>query len=441
MGAGETPQHDVAIVGASLAGCAAATLLARRGLRVALIERSADPGAYKTACTHYLQPSATPTLRRLGLDATIEAAGGVRNALDLWTRYGWARHPGHDELPHGYSIRRERLDPLVRALAVSTPGVELLAGQRAGALVRADRRIAGVRVAGRDGEERELRARLVVAADGRGSTLAKLAGAPTRAWANRRFTYFAYFRELPLASAETAQMWLRDPEAAYAFPNDDGLTLVSYWALKRDRAEFAEDVETAVRARFATLPDAPDLRRATRVSPWIGRLDMPNLYRPAVHDGMALIGDAAQAADPIWGVGCGWALQSAEWLADGVGPALAHDGDLSAGLAAYARRRRRALALHLLAICDYSSGRRFRAPERLLFAAAARDGRTARHIHAYAGRLIPVQRLVAPPALARAALALAGGRAPAPPRPDPPASPGEEPTRTPAARRPASGAR
>jgi hypothetical protein len=27
------------------------------------------------------------------------------------------------------------------------------------------------------------------------------------------------------------------------------------------------------------------------------------------------VGDAAIAADPMWGVGCGWAFQSGEWLA------------------------------------------------------------------------------------------------------------------------------
>lgn len=45
---------DVAVVGASIGGCAAATLLARRGLRVALIERHHDPNCYKQNCTHYI---------------------------------------------------------------------------------------------------------------------------------------------------------------------------------------------------------------------------------------------------------------------------------------------------------------------------------------------------------------------------------------------------
>ena len=44
---------DVAIVGGSLAGCAAATLFARRGARVALIEKAPSMDHYKVVCTHF----------------------------------------------------------------------------------------------------------------------------------------------------------------------------------------------------------------------------------------------------------------------------------------------------------------------------------------------------------------------------------------------------
>ena len=44
-------------------------------------------------CTHFIQPSATPVIERLGLAPLIEEAGGVRNSLDTWTRWGWIRVP------------------------------------------------------------------------------------------------------------------------------------------------------------------------------------------------------------------------------------------------------------------------------------------------------------------------------------------------------------
>jgi menaquinone-9 beta-reductase len=403
-----TQEHDVAIVGASLAGCAAATHLARHGLKVALIERSTDLAAYKTTCTHYIQPSGVPAMRRLGVDALIEEAGGIRNSLKLWTRYGWSQPPD-EEVPHGYNIRRERLDPMVRALAVGTPGVELLGGHRALGVVRHGGRITGVRTAGRDGGEREIGARLVVAADGRDSHMAKRARVPGLRLPNRRFAYWAYFRDLPLKTGSTAQLWFLDPRVAYAFPEDEGLTLVAFWGMKKELADFKADVDAAVRARFAELPDAPDLEAGERVSPWLGKLDMPNVSRRPVHRGMALIGDAAEANDPLWGVGCGWAFQSAEWLADAVGPALQAGGDLGGALRSYARRHRRETLLHHVMMCDYSTGRRFLPPEKLMFAAASRDPRTSGHVHRFAGRIMPVHSFVSPRAIARAGLAVARG--------------------------------
>src|SRR5512135_3097572 len=60
--------YDVVIVGAGLAGCTAAILFGRQGLRVAVVEAHRNAATFKRACTHYIQPSALPTLRRLGLD-------------------------------------------------------------------------------------------------------------------------------------------------------------------------------------------------------------------------------------------------------------------------------------------------------------------------------------------------------------------------------------
>ena len=93
---------------------------------------------------------------------------------------------------------------------------------------------------------------------------------------------------------------------------------------RRDRLEaFKAAPESEFARVFANLPEAPALEGSERVSPLIGKLDMPNAHRPAAAAGVAFTGDAAMAADPMWAVGCGWALQSAEWLADHAGPARA----------------------------------------------------------------------------------------------------------------------
>ena len=96
-------RYDVAIVGGSLAGSAAATFFGRAGLKVALLERHPDPKTYKRLCTTLIQASAVPTIRRLGLDGPIEAAGGLRTGAAMWTRWGWIRDTLGTEF--GYDIR------------------------------------------------------------------------------------------------------------------------------------------------------------------------------------------------------------------------------------------------------------------------------------------------------------------------------------------------
>jgi 2-polyprenyl-6-methoxyphenol hydroxylase-like FAD-dependent oxidoreductase len=105
----------------------------------------------------------------------------------------------------------------------------------------------------------------------------------------------------------------------------------------------------------------------------MGMIEYPNLQRSVSKPGLALIGDAALSSDPLWGVGCGWALQSAEWLAGSVGRAWTSPSDLDRGLSAYAKRHRSQLAGHQFLIGDFSNGRPFNFIERLMFSAAARD--------------------------------------------------------------------
>src|SRR3954471_8506155 len=85
--------YDAVVVGASLAGCSTAMLLARRGARVALVERSPDPEAFKRVCGHFIQSSAVPTLERLGLLDRMEEAGAARSRIRLWTRWGLMETP------------------------------------------------------------------------------------------------------------------------------------------------------------------------------------------------------------------------------------------------------------------------------------------------------------------------------------------------------------
>lgn len=367
--------HDVVIVGASLAGCTAAILLGRAGLRVAVVEQRPDPAAFKRICGHFIQSSAVPTLERLGLLGPIEEAGGVRSRLRMWTRWGMIEPPSPNVVAPAVNLRRERLDPLVRGVASRERGVEMILGQRVTGLIHADDVFAGVRVRNRHGDELSLRACLVVGADGRNSTIAKLAGVRTKVSRHGRFSFAAYFDGPPPAGAPDGTIWMLDPQWVAAFPTDSGEVMYGCMPTKDRLSEFRRDPDAALRAFVADVPDAPPIMQARQVAPTLGKIEMPNVQRAPVAPGLALVGDAALASDPLFGVGCGWAFQSAEWLADAVASSLGGDELLRDGLARYRRRFRKRLNGHAALIHDYATGRRFNVPERMLFSAAAYDPR------------------------------------------------------------------
>jgi flavin-dependent dehydrogenase len=397
----ENTDFDVAIVGASIAGCTAATFLGRQGARVALVESHGDPEAYKVMCTHVFQASGSPTIRRLGIWDDLLRAGARESGVNIWSRYGWVS-PSHaytakiDGYGPGLNVRREKLDPILRRMAAETDGVELMMGQTATSLLREGGRVAGVAVRSRGGEERELRARLVVGADGRGSAVAKMAGRKTKTQPNNRFVYMAYYRDMPLLTGDSPQLWFLDPDMAYAFPTDDDLTMLACVPHKDRIPEFKADPEAAMARMYERVPDGPRLDPGKRVSKVLGKLDAPNERRAPSGDGLALVGDAALASDPLWGVGIGWAFQTGEWLAQEAGPALGDEAELDRALRRYARRHRKELSGHDRACTRYSKGRKFDPVERLFFRAAARDDELAGRFALFGERWIRPQQLLTP---------------------------------------------
>lgn len=395
-------RYDVAIVGASIAGCTAARLFAQCGASVALIERKPDPDAYKTVCTHFVQPCATPTIERLGLAPLLDRRGAIHNSFDLWTRHGgWLVASDGD--PYGYSITRRSLDPMLRRLAAETPGVDLLGGWAATGLRGGDRP-GGVTIEDTDGSTHEIDARLVVAADGRDSGMARLANVPARVRPNSRFFYWSYWSGLE-PGVTRSRTWILEPDVAYTFPMEDGLTVVMVGPHHDRAGDFRADREGSYMRLVRSLPDAPDLSSSTRESKLIGKLELSNAIRPAARPGIAFVGDAALCGDPFWGIGCGWAFQSAEWLVEQTADAVLEDGaGLDRALERYRRTHLRRLMTHHLQISDFSSGRPLNLAERFYYRAGARNPEVFRAIESVAAREASPLSMLNPRNLMRAAL-------------------------------------
>ncbi len=386
--------YDAVVVGGSLAGCATAILLGGEGLRVAVVEKQPDPAAFKRMCSHFIQASSVPTLERLGLLEPIVEAGGVRSRIRAWTPWGTI-DPPPERCGYAVNIRRELLDPMCREAAAATPGVDLYLGRAATGLLHEGEGVSGVTVRSPDGEERTLRAPLVIGADGRDSQVAKMAEVGEKTHPHGRFAYGSYFEGPPIEGSPDGKIWFADPNWAAAFPTDSDLTFYAAMPTKDMLPEFKRDPEGALLSFMAALPEPPPIMESRRVEDVVGKIDMTNRVRGPVAPGLALVGDAALATDPLFGVGCGWAFQTGEWLADSVAPALRGEESLDRGLKRYRRLHKRRLGGHAFMIHDYATGRPVSGPEKLLFKAAARDPKLASRFDAFATRRVGPARMLA----------------------------------------------
>jgi 2-polyprenyl-6-methoxyphenol hydroxylase-like FAD-dependent oxidoreductase len=342
-------------------------------------------------------------MQRLGVDRRIEAAGGVPSTVDFWTPYGWINddRAGERSGRTGYNIRRSVLDPMMRTLAAETPGVTLLLGHKVVGVIKEAGRVVGVTARTRDGAEVELRGDLVVGADGRDSAVAKQAGVTGKQTPHGRVGYMAHYTGVKRDTTSNAQMWVDGVGVSYIFATDSDLTLLTSMRPKSELGAIKADPEHFLRHAYDDLPRPPDLSTAERVSDVIGVVNYPGHSRPPVTPGLALIGDAAMSVDYMWGVGCGWAMQTAEWLADATAPSLVNGSGVDRGMASYARRHKRSLGPHYAMMANYATGRPFNAAERALYASATVDDTVARVFGEIGARVTTPLALLRPDLIAR----------------------------------------
>jgi len=199
-------------------------------------------------------------------------------------------------------------------------------------------------------------------------------------------------------------IWFREPHWIYAFPNDDNVTVLCSYIHKSLLPEFKRDFKTAFRALYDGLPGGPQFDGVEQITETRGMLEIPNISRQPGHPGLALVGDAALAVDPMWGTGISFAVKSAEWLVDCTSAAL-REGNaerIDNALREYTRVHRANLGGHAFQIADYSTGRGLNPIEKQFFKAAVVDQATARHFADFEGRTISLGEFLSPRAIARA---------------------------------------
>lgn len=302
------------IAGGGPAGLMLGYLLARAGVQVTVLEKHDD--FLRDFRGDTIHPSTLTVLDDLGLledflalphqeipELTGEVYGQLVTIADF--RHLPAARPFLVLVPQW-----DFLD-FIADRARRLPGFTLLMGTRAAAVIEEDGNVAGVRVEGKEGGY-AIRADLVVAADGRHTTLRASAG---------------------LASVDLGApidvLWFRLPRDAVAHPSRTGgvvqpgamlvtLNRDTYWQCafvipKGSLAALQREGIEAFRARVArTAPFlAPEV---AAIASWadvkllsVQIAEMPRWWR----EGLLCIGDAAHAMSPVGGVGINLAIQDA----------------------------------------------------------------------------------------------------------------------------------
>lgn len=307
---------DVIVVGARCAGAPLATMLARDGFRVCLIDKDRFPS--DTLSTHGIQPAGIQVLERIGvLDALLKLAPPI---LRLRMVFDDAAASAADVVAitgaPGLSVRRITLDEIL-VNAAAAAGAEIRTQTTVTGLVTNGDRVAGVTTA-----SGELRAPLVVGADGVRSAVAKMVGAeeynPT---SNGRVFMWAYFD----ADPTDGEMWIGKlgDHTYLGMPTDGGLTLIGVCPSIERRAEIRAHRESVYEAGLRAWPELhAGVTGARRDGPVRTMANLHGFFRASAGPGWALVGDAGHFKDPTPGQGIADALRQAEHLAAAIKRAL-----------------------------------------------------------------------------------------------------------------------
>jgi flavin-dependent dehydrogenase len=322
---------DVVIVGAGPAGAVAATVLARAGARVRLLDRAAFPR--DKLCGDTVNPGALAALGQLGLASRLEKCALHVDGMRVTGPTGVAVEGRYPHGLFGLALKRRDLDWILIEEAIAA-GVQFdpeVVVHRAVIRESEGRAlVAGVAVRAK-GPARELRAAVTIGADGRRSILAFGLGLAHHPAHPRRWAIGAYYENVDGMSS-LGEMHVRRGRYIGLAPLPGGLTNVclvkpfegAVAGLSQTRStdplfarllteELAADRWLCGRFSAARMVVRPVVLGPLAVD--VAREDVPGLF---------LAGDAAGFIDPITGDGLRFAIRGGALAAAAALDAITH---------------------------------------------------------------------------------------------------------------------
>jgi flavin-dependent dehydrogenase len=313
--------RDVIVIGGGPAGSTAATLLARKGMSVLLLEREKFP---RFQIGESLLPYNNDLFDRLGIHEQLRTG-------DFFPKYGASFVTGDGKF--AYTFRFDRLLPeqyhsafqvkravfdeiLLRNATASGVDVREETGVTSVDLSDAARAV----VTTGSGERHECR--FVIDASGHGSLLGNRVGKKVDVESLKKVAFFAHYRGVPRPEGRDAgntvvvvlqNAWL------WMIPVDAELMSVGL-VVDRDHAvNCGLTPEDLLKRTIASTPWVEErMRGAERITQVYARRDFSFLMKRVVGKNYALVGDAAGFIDPIFSTGVFIAMKSADFAATAV---------------------------------------------------------------------------------------------------------------------------
>jgi len=329
--------HDAIVVGGGPAGATTATLLARHGRDVLLLERESFPRYH---VGESLMPHTWFTFERLGVLDWLERSGSPRkHSVQFVSTSGKVSQPFYffKTIKHDWAstwqIRRSDFDKMMLENAAEA-GADVRQGVAVREVLREGERVVGVRAEAAGGGSTIHHAKVVVDATGRDALVAGKLGWKQRDPSLNKIAIFTYFkgalRDPGLDEGATTVAYIPDKGWFWYIPLVDdtvGVGVVAehdylYRETRDPEAIFAREAEDCRWIREHLAP-------GTHLGPI--RVTGEFSYRAtrAAGDGFCLVGDAFSFLDPVFSSGVYLALKGGELAADTIHAAL-DAGDLTA---------------------------------------------------------------------------------------------------------------